>query len=164
MRTFMRSASRSWQPHNAKHTRCQARPCAWTASSSAATDYQLFAVYTVEKRIGICLKGCGWWRFNVFNLCSHENVGGGCQNERRKGNGKGCRERKDGVIVVTSSGYIDFSFEYSRVVRPASCMMGSPMHEGQPRGIRRRESASCPACHFPGDMILRKYLMIHISK
>ena len=23
------------------------------------TDYQLFAVYTVEKWIGICLKGCG---------------------------------------------------------------------------------------------------------
>ena len=23
-------------------------------------DCLLFAVYTVEKRIGICLKGCGW--------------------------------------------------------------------------------------------------------
>ena len=23
-------------------------------------DCQLFAVYTIEKRIGICLKGCGW--------------------------------------------------------------------------------------------------------
>ena len=23
-------------------------------------DYQLFAVYTVEKWIGICLKGCEW--------------------------------------------------------------------------------------------------------
>lgn len=34
-------------------------------------------------------------RFNVFNLCLHENVGGWCQIEGRKGNGKGCRERKD---------------------------------------------------------------------
>ena len=127
MRTCMRSASRSWQPHNAKHTRCQARPCAWTASSSAATDYQLFAVYTVEKWIGICLRGCGWWRFNGFNLCLHENVGGGRQNEGRKGNGKGCRERKDGVIVVTPSWYIDFSFECSRVVRLANSVE-NPWH------------------------------------
>ena len=66
------------------------------------TDYQLFAVYTVEKWIGICLKGCGCY---------------------------------------------DFSFECSRVVRPASRLRESLMHEGQPRGIRRRVTASWRACH-----------------
>ena len=36
----------------------------------------------------------------------------------------------------------------STMAHPASCLRESLMHEGQPRGIRRRESASCPACHF----------------
>ena len=65
-------------------------------------DYQLFAFYTVEKWIGICLKGCGCY---------------------------------------------DFSFECSRVVRTASRLRESLMHEGQPRGIRRRVTASWRACH-----------------
>ena len=66
------------------------------------TDYQLFAFYTVEKWIGICLKGCGCY---------------------------------------------DFSFECSRVVRPASRLRESLMHEGQPLGIRRRVTAFWRACH-----------------
>ena len=67
------------------------------------TGYQLFAFYTVEKWIGICLKGCGCY---------------------------------------------DFSFECSRVVRPASRLRESLMHEGQPQGIRRRVTASWRACHL----------------
>lgn len=48
---------------------------------------------------------------------------------------------------VEAVSLIEFSFEYSRVVRPASCLMESLMHEGQPRGIRRRVTASWRACH-----------------
>ena len=77
---------------------------------------QLFTVYTVEKWIGIWLKGCGWWRFNVFNLCLHENVGGGCH---------------------------DFSFECSRVVRPASCLRGSPWRQCQSLDIYQAMLSNC---------------------
>ena len=42
----------------------------------------------------------------------------------------------------------DFSFECSRVVRPASRLRESLMHEGQPQGIRRRVTASWRACHL----------------
>ena len=48
---------------------------------------------------------------------------------------------------VEAVSLIEFSFEYSRVVRPASCLMEILMHEGQPRGIRRRVTASWRACH-----------------
>ena len=43
------------------------------------TDYQLFAVYTVEKWIGICLKGCGCYDFSFE--CSRLGQGTvlGCQ-------------------------------------------------------------------------------------
>ena len=98
-------------------------------------DYQLFVVNTVEKWIGSYLWVYGKWRFNDFNLLLHANVRFGWQNEGRKRNGKGCRERKDGVIVVTSSWYIDFSFECSIVVRPASCLRGSPWRQCQPLDI-----------------------------
>ena len=37
----------------------------------------------------------------------------------------------------------------STMVRSASCLMGSPVRRGQLRDILRRETASCPACHFP---------------
>ena len=62
----------------------------------------VICIYTIEKWIGICLKGCGCY---------------------------------------------DFSFECSRVVRPASRLRESLMHEGQPQGIRRRVTASWRACH-----------------
>ena len=78
------------------------------------TDYQLFAFYTVEKWIGICLKGCGCY---------------------------------------------DFRFECSRVVRPASRLRESLMHEGQPRGIRRRVTASWRACHCLENCLVDCFLL-----
>ena len=47
-------------------------------------DYQLFAVNTVEKRIGYYLWGYGKWRFNDFNLLLRANVRFGWQNEGRE--------------------------------------------------------------------------------